>query len=218
MAIEQTTRTSRERSPLTRERILAAALAIADRDGLDGVSMRRIAQELKVAPMALYSHVRDKQELLLGLVDVVFGQINTDPPPGRWDDQLRVMARSLRSALLDHPAVVELAFLCASPGICQLAALERAHGILRGAGLPDPVVASASRGLYAYILGAVMLELGGGAEGQRGGFLSLPADRFPNIAALTGHVAVCTGDDHFEYGLDLVLEGLAAQLRDGPSG
>ncbi|HUL83892.1 MAG TPA: TetR/AcrR family transcriptional regulator [Actinomycetota bacterium] len=102
MKTESTVR-STTREPLSRERILAAAVALADREGVDALSMRRVAQELGVVPMALYKHLENKEELLGGMLDVVVGEIDAARTDTDWKTAVRERILSARAALLRHP-------------------------------------------------------------------------------------------------------------------
>ena len=95
--------TAPPREPLSRERILGTAMALADEGGVDSLSMRKIALELGVVPMALYKHVANKDELLDGLVDDVVGEIDPPLPDAHWKTTIRERALSARRALLRHP-------------------------------------------------------------------------------------------------------------------
>src|SRR5919206_4716295 len=92
---------------LSREKVLAAALAVADTEGLEAVSFRRLASDLGVTPMALYRYVDNKEALLDGIGDLVLSELELpEPPTGGWRDQLRAAAWSFRAVLIAHPAVV----------------------------------------------------------------------------------------------------------------
>ena len=209
MSSSQTISRSAGRVPLSRERILDAALQLALAEGLDRVTMRRLARELDVVPMALYTHVRDKQDLQEGMVDTAFGRMDVDPGAGAWDYRMRTLAHALRDVLLVHAAVVDLFFLCSRPGPNALRAIEAAHGVMRGAGFGDAVVAAACRSLYAYTLGSVTLEINRSGEAKHPVLLSLPAEQYPNTVALTAYLATCLPDEQFDSGLELMLAGLA---------
>src|SRR5258706_13986074 len=95
--------TDERRTPLTRDRVLAAAVDLADRGGNEALSMRKLGQELGVDAMALYRHVRGKDDLLDGLVEVIVGQVERPSPSGDWKTDLRRQARAARSGMLRHP-------------------------------------------------------------------------------------------------------------------
>ena len=182
---------SPKREPLNQDRIVQAALAIADAEGLDALTMRRLAVELGAAPMAAYSHFRDKRELLAAVVDAVMAEVELPEVDGRWRKPVRRLAESLRRALLAHPAVMPAVNVHAAGGPATLAVVDRAHGILRGSGFAGEQAVAAVDALYAFTLGAVSLEIGRGSAD--------PAAR--------------SDEDRFRDGLDRILAGIAAAGR-----
>jgi AcrR family transcriptional regulator len=127
----QQTNTSQTR--LSRPLVLRAALALADEDGLDGFSMRRLAQALGVVPMALYKHVANKEELLKGMIDIVFSEIEAPSGAGDWKTAMRRRAMSTRDALRRHSWAVGL-METAAPGPANLRNHNAVMGCLREAG------------------------------------------------------------------------------------
>jgi len=204
------------REPLTRARLAAAALAIADAEGLEALTMRRLGHEVGAAPMAAYSHFADKRDLLAEVVDAVMGEVELPEPDGRWRKPLRRIALSLRHALLAHPAAMPALHACGARGPNALAVLDRAHGVLRAAGFPDEVVGRAVDTIYAFAVGSASLQIAwesldpGRRHAQTFG---LPQSAYPDLtAAMPGSVA-CTPDDRFCYGVDRILDGLAVARR-----
>jgi AcrR family transcriptional regulator len=154
--------------------------------------MRRLAVELGAAPMAAYSHFRDKRELLAAVVDAVMAQVELPEVDGRWRKPIRRLADSLRRALLAHPAVMPAVNVYAAGGVpATSAVVDRAHGILRGAGFADEQAVAAVGTLYAFTLGAVSLEL----------------------ARASADPAARGGEDRFRDGLDRIVAGIAAAGR-----
>lgn len=180
-----------KREPLNRGRIVQAALAIADVEGLDALTMRRLAVELGAAPMAAYSHFRDKRELLAAVVDAVMAEVELPDVDGRWRKPIRRLAESLRRALLAHPAVMPAVNAYGAGGPATLAVVGRAHAVLRGAGFAEEQAVAAVDTLYAFTLGAVSLELARASDD--------PAAR--------------GGEDRFRDGLDRIAAGIAAAGR-----
>lgn len=180
-----------KREPLNRHRIVQAALAIADAEGLDSLTMRRLAVELGAAPMAAYSHFRDKRELLAAVVDAVMAEVELPEVDGRWRKPIRRLAESLRRALVAHPAVMPAVNVYAAGGAATSAVVDRAHGILRGAGFADEQAVAAFDTVYAFTIGAVSLEL----------------------ARASADPAARGGEDRFRDGLDRILAGIAAAGR-----
>lgn len=180
-----------KREPLNQDRIVRAALAIADAEGLDALTMRRLAVELGAAPMAAYSHFRDKRELLAAVVDAVMAEVELPDVDGRWRKPMRRLAESLRRVLLAHPAVMPAVTVYAAGGPATVAFVDRAHGILRGAGFADEQAVAAVDTLYAFTLGAASLEL----------------------ARASADPAARGGEDRFRDGLDRIVAGIAAAGR-----
>jgi AcrR family transcriptional regulator len=204
------------RDPLSRERIAQAALAIVDAEGLEALTMRRLAVGLRAAPMAAYAHFADKRELLAEVVDAVMGEVDLPAPDGRWRKPLRLLAMSFRGALLAHPAVMPAFHTCGARGANALAVLDRAHGILRTAGFPDEHVGRAVETIYAFALGFVSLEIAWASldPGRRHAqIFALPRSAYPDLTAVMPHVLAVDGEDRFRYGLDRILDGLARTRR-----
>jgi AcrR family transcriptional regulator len=214
------------REPLSRERIVDAAMAIVDAGGLDALSMRSVAQALDTGPASLYAHVDSKDDLLALLIDrVAEGIALPEPDPERWQEQVKAMVRDVHHGLLAHRdlARASLATIPLSPA--ALAFRDRMIAVLRGGGLPDRVVAYAVDLLPLYAV-ATAYEHGlyaqrmTTAEGERyiaevGEYLrALPPERFPSITALAGPlVAGGHEGERFEFGLDVLVAGLAAYGR-----
>jgi AcrR family transcriptional regulator len=222
---------SAPRDPLTRDAIVDAALRIVDREGLDATSMRRVAEELGVAPSALYWHVRNKDELLQFVFDRVMGEIELPAPaPERWEEQAKVVAREMRRVLTGHRDIARVSLGAIPVGPNVLRIVEWMHALLRGAGLPDRVVALVGDFFGLYV-GAYSYEESLGLRSPTGedlppeqvvGMLrayweSLPAEQFPHTLALLDELFVGDADERFEFGLDLIVRGLAS-LRDEAAG
>jgi AcrR family transcriptional regulator len=142
------------RTPLTRERVLDAAVALADREGVGSLSMRRLARELGVEAMSLYHHVPGKQALLDGMVDLVFGEIELPAADGDWKAAMRRRAVSAREALGRHPWAISLMESRRTPGPANLRHHDAVLGCLRRAGFPVALTAHAYSILDAYIYGS----------------------------------------------------------------
>ncbi|MGH3140891.1 MAG: TetR/AcrR family transcriptional regulator C-terminal domain-containing protein [Gaiellales bacterium] len=148
-----------KREPLSQDRIVRAALAIADAEGLDALTMRRLALELGAAPMTAYSHFRDKRELLTAVVDAVMAEVELPEADGRWRKPIRRLAESFRRALLAHSAVMPAVHVYGAGGPVALTVIDRARAIMRGAGFADEQAVAAVDTVYAFTLGALSLEL-----------------------------------------------------------
>src|SRR5579859_6257771 len=122
------------RTQLTRERVMAAAIELADRDGIESISMRKLAQELGVEAMSLYTHVRNKEDLLDGIVDAVIGMIPVDGDAVDWSSSLRRMALGARGVMLRHPWAPRVIETRTAPGPAGIAYVNAVLGILREGG------------------------------------------------------------------------------------
>ena len=211
----QTTR----REPLTKERIVDAALRVMDAEGLEAVTMRRIGRELGVEAMSLYNHVEDKDDILNGVTERVFTEFDYPPFKGDWVEDARAMAREWRRLLGLHPSVCQLLAERHKPveGLASFRAMDSALGLLRRAGLSDRDAAQAFNALGSYILGYVTMEqglmLGSDDEHAKQHDLAMDALRgsgLDNVVACLPHFADCSTDQQFEFGLDLIFRGIRA--------
>jgi AcrR family transcriptional regulator len=225
---------SRERT--SPEAIVTAAVKVIDAEGLDALTIRRLAGELGVAPMTVYSYVRGKDELLDLIVDRVAADIVLPPTSWSWRDRARALAHSLRDALLAHPDGARLISErpMTSPNAFRL--FDAGLGIFRSAGFPDDQAANAYFAFGNYVMGSVTQAIAarrapGAADSDGPGpdpsdfAQRLPADQFPNIHALAAHIyggnlpGTTSGQPagrhaglRFDFGLDSLLDGLAARL------
>jgi AcrR family transcriptional regulator len=219
-------RKPRERVQLSRDVIVQAALRLLDRDGSPGFSMRRLADELGVGAGAIYWHVENKEQLLQLVFDRVIADLSMpEPDPKRWREQIKEAARDEREMMTRHPGIAQLSFGRIPLGPNAVRYTEWHLSILRAGGLSDRVAALAGDMLFLYIsafsfeecLGLAVPTGEGSARdfiGQlREYFASLPADRFPNISELAGELTSGGPDTRFEFGLDVLLDGLVAQSQ-----
>jgi AcrR family transcriptional regulator len=219
-------RTAAPRAPLSREAIADAALRLLDRDGLDGLSMRRLAAELGTGAASLYWHVQSKDELLELLVDRVMAEIELPPPdPSRWQEQLKQFGRESRRVMREHRDIARITLGRIPMGPNLLRLIEWMLQLLRAAGIPDRTAAYAGDllalygGAFAFEESLELSPLGEGVRPEQAAgmlrdyFASLPAARFPNVVALADLLVTGDADERFEFGLDVLLSGLAAQRR-----
>jgi AcrR family transcriptional regulator len=205
------------RTPLTRERVLRAAVALADRDGVGSLSMRRLARELGVEAMSLYHHVPGKHALLDGMVDLVFGEIDL-PSGDDWKAAMRRRAVSARQVLSRHPWAIALMESRRTPGPANLRHHDAVLGCLRRAGFPVALAAHAYSLLDAYIYGFALQEASlpfstpeETAEVAQSILADLPADAYPHLTELAVEHVLQPGYDYgdeYQFGLELVLDGL----------
>ena len=198
---------------------MRAAIALADDDGIEALSMRRLAKELGVEAMSLYNHVANKSDLLDGMVDSVFAEIELPSPDGiGWREAMRVRCASARRALNAHPWAVGLMDSRSSPGPATLAHHDGVLGVLLGSGFSLPLAGHAFAALDSYTYGFALQEAALPAAGHdeiadlAGAILTGgAAEAYPNMAAFAaGHVLQEGYDfaDEFDWGLELVLDGL----------
>ena len=202
---------------LSKPLVLQAAVALADRDGLDGFSMRRLAQELGVVPMALYKHVANKDELLDGMVDIVFGEIESPAIDDDWRSAMRRRAISAREALKRHSWAIGM-METRNPGSANLHNHNAVMGCLREAGFAFKTAIHAYTVQDAYIYGFAQQEktLGfqtpsdAGHAAQRRAEAIGAVDEYPYLAEIATKLSAAGYDTtvEFAWGLDLILDGL----------
>ena len=204
------------RRPLTRERVLRAALELVDQEGLAALSMRRLGAELGVEAMSLYNHVPNKAGLLDGIVGEVWGEVELPADePGPWAEHARHLARCFRGLAHAHPNVFPLLATRTVYADNALAATERALQTLRGAGFDADGAACAFNTLVGYVYGYSLREIS-----LRPGERTHPwfdigrvdGERFPLVQEMAPRFVHADLDAGFEVGLEVVLAGLAAQL------
>jgi AcrR family transcriptional regulator len=220
----QTDRSPAPRVPLSRERVLRAAVDLADRGGVGSLSMRKLAQELGVEAMSLYHHVASKDDLLDGMVDVVFGEL--EPPAGEagWRAAMRGRAISAREALRRHPWATGLMESRSTPGPTTLRHHDAVLGVLRGAGFPVALAAHAYSLLDSYIYGFALQEASlpfqtpeETAEVARSIMGRFAAQELPHLTEIAVEHVLQPGYDYgdeFLFGLDLILDGLERCLAE----
>lgn len=208
-----------ERRPLTRDAIVDAALVLLDREGIAGLSMRRLAKELDVGAASLYWHVGDKEELLGLLLDRIVGEAEVpDPDPDNWQEQVKELGRENRRLLQRHRDAAQISLGRIPVGPESMPVLERNLAILVAAGLPPRVVALASDMFALYVGGFAFEESMGNQQADVGQlaeyFRSLPKDQFPTLVTLADDLTAGDADERFEFGLELLVRGLEAMAKD----
>lgn len=210
--------TAEPRVPLSRERVLRAALALADEGGVETLTMRRLGQALSVEAMSLYRHVVNKTDIVDGIVDLVFSEIDLPVGEPDWKVAMRRRAVSARQALVRHPWAIGLMESRTSPGPATLRHHDAVIGSLRQAGFSVELAANAYNLLDSYIYGFALqqknlpfttsAEIAEVAQQIMQGF---PADQYPHLAELTFEHVLKPGYDYgdeFDFGLELILDGL----------
>lgn len=213
----------RARPPLSRDRVLRAALTLADKAGVDALSMRKIARKLSVEAMSLYKHVANKDEVLIGIVDLVVGEIEVPPPITPWKRAMRTRALSVRSALHRHPWSI-LLIQSISPTPIRLQHNDRVLGVMREQGFSLELAYRAFLLMDSYIYGFTMQELNWQSDDPRaaeGMASAVLPEAYPYFSAVFAHVsklvvdqgATAAYDAEFSFGLDLTLDSLDRLLK-----
>lgn len=217
---------ARRRDPLTQEAIVDAGLRLLDAEGLDGFSMRKVAQGLGTGAASLYWHVGSKDGLLDLIFDRIIGEHEVpDPDPDRWQEQLKEVARSMRATILQHRDVIRVSIGRIPMGPNALTFNERFQAIVRSAGLPGDLAVAGELLMFAVVNGYTIDETGLGGEpadaspsDQEGTMVrdylaSLPAERFPHLTAHADEFALVDRDAMFELLIDLYVDGLAKRAH-----
>ena len=212
------------RPRLSRERVLQTAVALADESGLEALSMRRLGERLGVEAMSLYKHVRNKEDLVDGMVDSVFAEIELAEDRS-WRPAMRGRALSVRTVLRRHPWAVPMMQSRTAPGPRTLAHLDALIGILRGAGFSVGLTAHALSVIDAYVYGFAMQEKALPFDTEERSteviehiLAAMPVDELPHLVEFSREHVLKPGYDYgleFEWGLDLVLDGLERSRRRG---
>jgi AcrR family transcriptional regulator len=215
-----------QRAPLSRDRVLRAAVTRADQEGISSLSMRKLGEALGVEAMSLYNHVASKSDLLDGMIDIVFGEIDLPSGDGDWKAAMRRRAISARQVLHRHPWAIGLMESRTSPGPATLRHHDAVLGCLRRAGFSIELTAHAYSLLDSYIYGFALQEaslpFGSGEEAaQVADQISeqFAAGQYPYLTEMaTEHVLRPGYDysDEFVIGLDLILDSLTAASRRAP--
>jgi AcrR family transcriptional regulator len=217
--------TTKER--LSRDTVVEAALALADSEGLEAVTIRRLATDLGVTPMALYWHFKDKERLLDGVAERVLGEIDlpADAPAAAWDEQLRAVLAALLLVLRAHPAVTDVVksrILLSESG---LELTERVLGILRTAGFSVDQAAQVAVQALINLVGLVATEPGvplaeeseddheQRLRAKKAQLLTLSPKRYPHVVEAAEPLTACnSSDDYFTVGLDALMHGMRGVL------
>lgn len=211
------------RTPLTRDAIVDAALHVLDEVGMDGLSMRRVAQELGTGAASLYWHVRNKEQLLQLIFERVTQQTELpEPDPSRWQEQLRELAHRMRAIMHSHRDVARISLGRIPTGPVLALYSEWLFTLLKPLGIPDQVIAYLGDFFGLYV-GAYAFEESLGTEAFTGGdmspeqffgmlrdyLLSLPADRFPYVRSAVDALFSGGPDERYAFGVELILRGLS---------
>ncbi|MFI5707726.1 TetR/AcrR family transcriptional regulator [Kribbella sp. NPDC051620] len=208
------------RNTLNPDLIVRTALDLMEAKGLHAFSLRGVAGELGVGPMALYTYFRNKDDLYDAIRDHLMALVPDVPPDLPWPDQVRFVCRGLRALMLQHPCLAQLLASRPLSGKETARVAEGLLGVLRAAGLEPEAAARTHTTLFTYVLGATTWEIQMAAERLdpdawrrlRTSMESLSAHEFPTVVELAPELARTSGgDEQFDYGLDLLLAGLEAR-------
>ena len=217
-----TRRMTGKRAPLNRDRVLHAALELADEGGIGALTMQQIGRRLGVEAMSLYRHVRNKDDILDGMVDLVFAEIELPADRSRWRPVLRARSLSARTALRRHPWAITLMESRMAPGPANLRSHEDTLTVLLDSGCSATTATHAYNLVDSYVLGFALQEVNlpfSNAEelAAVGELLiaQMPADEYPNLVRVSNEL-LASGFDYgneFEFGLDLILDGIERVLQ-----
>src|SRR6202521_501255 len=218
----QTDPTAKARKPLSKERVLRAALALAGAGGIESLSMRKLGEELGVEAMSLYNHVANKDDILDGIVDLVFAEIALPAEQAGWKTAMRTRAISAHEALLRHPWAPSLMQSRTKPGAATMRHHDSVLGSLRNAGFALVMAAHAISGIDGYIYGFALQQINLPLQSREQvaevgeNILRQLSGEYPHLAEMITEHAMKPGYDYaqeFEFGLDLILDGLE-RLRE----
>jgi AcrR family transcriptional regulator len=214
----RSTRDRPAKAPLSEEAVIDAALAILTAEGLDAVTMRRVAAALDTGPGSLYVYVSGREGLLRAMQDRVLGGVELEAPdPARWRAQLHALLDRVRRALVAHPGIAATAMAEPPTTEAALRLVENQLGILLAGGL-DPRHAAWANDIFAALVNSAAIEAdvrrtgpGSRADELLRTFTALPADRFPLITAHAAHLVAGDDDERFHVAIDAVLDGMLAR-------
>jgi AcrR family transcriptional regulator len=211
------------RPVLSRERVLTAAMALADRGGLAELTIRSLARELGAKPMSVYYYIANKDDLLDALVDIVFDEIALPDPERDWREEMRRRAHSARSRLAQHRWAIGLLESRRNPGPATLRHHDLVLACLRGAGFSRQLTAHAYALIDSYVYGFALQEASLPFEGPESvGDVAQPvmdlmaAGAYPTMVEMATSYYLRPGydfADEFDFGLDLILQGLEQRRR-----
>jgi TetR/AcrR family transcriptional regulator, tetracycline repressor protein len=211
-----------DKTRLTKQAVVDRALALGDAEGLEALTIRRLATELGVTPMALYWHFRNKEELLAGLGDQIWSELDTDVDESApWDKQLRGILESLLHVLRAHPCASQVLLEGEKTSDAALIASETALAVLGRGGFDPEHAAEVSKSALFFALMLVMSDPGTHpvmtaahkAEEQRKQHLRLallPPDRYPRLVEAAQPMSLCDPEFHYSFGVDLFIAGVKA--------
>jgi AcrR family transcriptional regulator len=216
--VSTSTQEQADRPRLSRDRVIAAGVTLADESGIAALSMRKLGERLGVEAMSLYKHVGNKDDLLDGMVDAVFAELELPSDQSDWRAAMRHRAMSVRAALQRHPWAVPMMQSRSNPGPHTLSHLDAVIGLLRDAGFSVVLTAHALSVIDAYVYGFAMQEKALPFDTEERStelieqiLAAMPVDRWPHLVEFSREHVLKPGYDYskeFDWGLDVVLDGL----------
>jgi AcrR family transcriptional regulator len=220
--VEEVSENGPARARLTRERVIQAALSVADSGGLGSLTIRSLAKELGAKPMSVYYHVANKDEILGALVDIVFSEIQLPVPGGDWRSEMHKRACSAREVLGRHRWAIGLLESRTDPGPANLRHHDIVIATLQTAGFSAELIAHAYALIDSYVYGSALQEAALPFQGpERDGDVmksimeQMPADEYPHLVHMATSYYLRPGydfGDEFGFGLDLILDGIERML------
>ena len=210
--------TTATRAPLTKERIIDAAVAFADAHGVDALSMRKLGAELRVEAMSLYNHVDNKDDIYDGMIDYVFGSIPLPDQNLGWRDSIRRVGAAAMDRFTEHPWVVSLLMVRGNFGPGALSFMDRVLAIFQDAGFSDEDTNHAWQMLASHTMGYAFQQATNPAAHDPGEFAGLETqlaqlgEHFPHVARLAPLLAQCEYGSEYSFGLEIIIDGLEARL------
>jgi AcrR family transcriptional regulator len=208
--------TTSERQPLTRERIIQAAVDLADEHGLEALSMRKLGSAVGVEAMSLYNHVSGKEDILDSMVEYLFDSIGPIDTAAGWQPTIRSAALAAKRAFASHPWSITLITTRQTLGDGSFAVMDAMIGMLLAAGYPTKIAHHAWHAIASHVMGYAFQEInsvfgktGDPEQDDIEGLIAQYARQYPNLAAIGQHLMGCSYDEEFEFGLDLILTGIA---------
>lgn len=210
--------TATERQPLTKERIITAAVAFADEHGIEALSMRKLGSELGVEAMSLYNHVDGKDDILDSMVDFLFASIGPVDTDSDWVETTRAAALAAKRVFASHPWSVQLISSREGLSEASFALMDALMGRLLDEGYSPKLAHHAWHAIASHVMGYAFQEIysvfGKGEDHDHDRaerMLAEFAPKYPALATIAPHLMECSHDEEFEFGLDLILTGIAAQ-------
>lgn len=228
MTAQEIDESSLARAPLSRDRVMEGAVTIADRSGIDALTMRSLARALGVKPMSLYYYVANKGEILDAIIDIVFSEIDPPSIKGCWQEEMRLRAGSIRRALSRHSWAVGLLESRTAPGPATLRHHDATLGVLRGAGFSVALTGHAYALLDSYIYGFALQEAtlpftgpDTAADVAEPIMQLFSAGDYPHLVEIATEHVLQPGynfGDEFDIGLNVILDALARWIPDDGGG